>query len=82
MVSVDRPNVGDSDDETLTQLRLRTIEFVFQRFHLIMGQTAVENVAVPLEATGWGASARYARAAALLELVGLANRRLSTPPQL
>ena len=81
-VSVDGRDVGALDDATLTGLRLETIGFVFQRFHLLVGQTAIENVALPLEAAGWSVSDRYARAATLLEHVGLGHRLLSTPAQL
>ena len=52
-MSVDGREVGGLDDRALTRLRLETIGFVFQRFHLLMGQTAIENVALPLEAAGW-----------------------------
>ena len=81
-VSVDGHDVGGLDDATLTRLRLATIGFVFQRFHLLVGQTAIENVALPLEAAGWSATDRYARAASLLDHVGLGHRLMATPAQL
>jgi ABC-type lipoprotein export system ATPase subunit len=81
-MSVDGREVGFLDDRALTRLRLETIGFVFQRFHLLMGQTAIENVALPLEAAGWSVGERYARAAYLLDQVGLAHRMLATPSQL
>ena len=81
-MSVDGREVGGLDDRALTRLRLETIGFVFQRFHLLMGQTAIENVALPLEAAGWSVGERYARAAYLLDQVGLAHRMLATPSQL
>lgn len=82
VMSVDGREVGGLDDRALTRLRLETIGFVFQRFHLLMGQTAIENVALPLEAAGWSVGERYARAAYLLDQVGLAHRMLATPSQL
>lgn len=81
-MSVDGREVGFLDDRALTRMRLETIGFVFQRFHLLMGQTAIENVALPLEAAGWSVGERYARAAYLLDQVGLAHRMLATPSQL
>ena len=79
-VCIDGRDVGLVDDRTLTKLRLATIGFVFQRFHLLMGQTALENVALPLEAAGWGVAERYARAASLLRSVQLGDRLMATPP--
>jgi macrolide transport system ATP-binding/permease protein len=81
-MAVDGRDVGELDDRALTRLRLETIGFVFQRFHLLMGQTAIENVALPLEAAGRSVGERYARAASLLKLVGLADRMFSAPSQL
>lgn len=81
-MSVDGREVGFLDDRALTRMRLETIGFVFQRFHLLMGQTAIENVALPLEAAGLSVGERYARAAYLLDQVGLAHRMLATPSQL
>jgi putative ABC transport system ATP-binding protein len=86
---LDRPSSGttllDGDpvdalsDGERTRLRLLTLGFVFQRFHLLPGMSAIENVALPMEAAGTPAAARYARAAALLESVGLGHR-LDFPP--
>jgi putative ABC transport system ATP-binding protein len=86
---LDRPTSGEvlldgtpvealSDSER-TRLRLMTLGFVFQRFHLLPGVSAVENVVLPLEAAGVPVDERYARAAALLQSVGL-GPRLDFPP--
>lgn len=58
-----------------TLLRRERIGFVFQRFHLIRGLTAAENVGVPLLLRGLAPRDVHARAAALLETVGLADKR-------
>ena len=71
--------LGTLTDEERAAVRLREIGFVFQRFHLLAGLPAIENVALPLEAAGVSVSDRYERAAALLRLVGL-GERLGFPP--
>jgi ABC-type lipoprotein export system ATPase subunit len=89
MGCLDRPTAGQvlldgldlatlADDQR-TRLRLTTFGFVFQRFHLVSVLTAVENVAVPLEALGVDAQGRYARARWLLEQVRMGDR-LGFPP--
>ena len=68
--------------QALARLRSEQIGFVFQRFQLIPGLTALENVALPLTLQGVPRAARLARAAALLEAVGLAGRMGHKPGQL
>jgi putative ABC transport system ATP-binding protein len=63
-------------------VRLQSLGFVFQRFHLLNQLTAVENVMLPLEAAGVGVVERYARASSLLDSVGLGDRLLFRPAQL
>jgi ABC-type lipoprotein export system ATPase subunit len=81
-VELDGHDVGQLGDEERARLRLTTIGFVFQRFHLLADMTALENVALPMEAAGIGAVERYARAGTLLERVGLGERQLFLPAQL
>lgn len=69
-------------DQERSRLRLETLGFVFQRFHLLPDLTAIENVALPMEAAGVDVETRYERAAALLESVGLGPRLLFRPAQL
>lgn len=57
------------------ELRLRNIGFIFQRFHLIRGLTAIENVCVPLTLQKVSDAAARRRAAELLDAVGLADHR-------
>jgi ABC-type lipoprotein export system ATPase subunit len=81
-VELDGHDVSSLSDEERTHLRLHTLGFVFQRFHLLGDLTALENVALPLEAAGVPPAERYARAAALLDTVGLGKRVMFRPAQL
>ncbi|MDT4995152.1 MAG: putative transport system ATP-binding protein [Actinoplanes sp.] len=66
----------------MARLRNETIGFVFQSFHLLARTTAQDNVALPLVYRGTGRRERRARAAAMLERVGLAHRIGHRPNQL
>ena len=67
-------------EDALARLRGARIGFVFQSFHLLPSLTAYENVLVPIEIAGGDNAA--ARASALLEEVGLADRGHHYPAQL
>ena len=67
-------------EEAMARMRLATIGFIFQSFHLIPTLTAVENVAVPLELAG-KLDARQ-RAQEVLREVGLGHRLSHYPVQL
>lgn len=82
MVRFDGRAVGSLADAERTRVRLHSLGFVFQRFHLLNDLTALENVALPMEAAGVGPEDRYERAADLLESVGLGERVLFRPAQL
>ena len=68
--------------QALARLRSERIGFVFQRFQLIPGMTALENVALPLTLQGVARAERLARAAAVLASVGLSDRLAHKPRQL
>jgi len=70
---------GLSEDD-LAAMRNRSVGFVFQSFQLIPTLTALENVMVPLELRGDRHA--QARAAELLEQVGLGDRLHHYPLQL
>ena len=65
-----------------TLLRRDRIGFVFQRFHLIRGLTALENVCVPMTLRGVAERAAHARARDLLQAVGLGQRLDADPRNL
>ncbi len=67
--------------DTQAALRNRGIGFVFQFHHLLPQCTALENVLVPALVRGGGDTAR-ARALALLDRVGLADKAGARPGQL
>ena len=69
-------------DRDLSDLRLRSIGFVFQSFHLMPRETAAENVALPLSYAGVRKRERKERAVAALERVGLGDRVGFRPTQL
>ncbi|MFK0089546.1 MacB family efflux pump subunit [Pseudomonas sp. NPDC090755] len=89
---LDRPTSGDYlfagkdvanlDSDELAWLRREAFGFVFQGYHLIASGSAQENVEMPAIYAGTPASERHARAAALLERLGLASRTGNRPHQL
>jgi len=70
-----------SNGERLT-FRRHNIGFLFQQYNLLPALTAVENVAVPLIASGERRKIAMERAEELLESVGLAERLAALPSQL
>lgn len=66
----------------LDNYRARQLGFIFQAFHLIPTLRAVENVQVPMLATGADAASRAKRAAALLVEMGLEHRLNQYPNEL
>lgn len=61
------------------RVRARTLGYVFQSFHLLPGHTCLENVLLGM---AFGPGEDRARAAALLERVGLGHRLAHWPRQL
>ena len=73
----DLSNLKDVD-----RFRARTVGFVFQLHNLLPTMTAQENVEIPLQGQINSRKERKKRAAHLMELVGLADRRDHLPGQL
>ncbi len=75
-------DLSGQSDLKLSQVRLRSIGFVFQSFFLLPRQSAVENVALPLLYAGVRRKERLEIAKRALERVGLGDRLDFKPPQL
>ncbi|SFQ82692.1 macrolide transport system ATP-binding/permease protein [Pseudomonas sp. NFPP07] len=75
-------NVARLDSDELAWLRRQAFGFVFQGYHLIASGSAQENVEMPAIYAGTPAAERHARAAALLDRLGLASRTGNRPHQL
>jgi lipoprotein-releasing system ATP-binding protein len=76
-------DTGTLDEAALTELRGRTLGFVFQFHHLLPAFTALENVMMPtIIDRGVADEAGTARARELLELVGLAEHAYKKPTHL
>jgi putative ABC transport system ATP-binding protein len=75
-------DLGAAGDGALARLRREALGFVFQHFNLIATLTAQQNVEVALAATERRSAPRRARAAELLDRVGLADRARHLPGRL
>lgn len=78
----DGEDVGHFDDDQLAAFRRRRIGFVFQSFQLLPRLSALQNVELPMIYAGLRPAERRARAASLLERVGLASRAGHKPTQM
>ena len=76
---LDGEDVSKMNDDALSDVRLNKIGFVFQTFNLLPGETALENVALPLIYAGVPKAEREERARQGLEAVGLADRTSFRP---
>jgi len=75
-------DVGRLSDNAVTDFRSRNVAFVFQSFNLFPVLTAYENVEYPLLLLRTPARERRARVEALLDAVGLSDKRDQRPNQL
>src|SRR5699024_7715983 len=88
---LDRPTEGEYflegrsivnyTENQLSDLRLKTLGFVFQSFNLLPKQTALDNVALPLSYAGIPVKKRRQIAFKTLQRVGLADRVNFKPSQ-
>lgn len=90
--AMDRPTQGEVllDDrrldtlsnESLAQVRRRSIGFVFQSYNLLPTLNVVENVSLPMSLDGQDDRQSLERARQALDEVGLASKSASYPSQL
>ena len=74
--------IGDENETSLAHIRSAEIGFIFQAFHLMQKQTALQNVALPLIYADVSKAKRMERAAQMLDLVGLSDKMDNLPSQL
>lgn len=79
---MDGQDVNRCSENEMSDLRLHKLGFVFQSFHLLPRQSALENVEMPLNYAGVPKKLRKERAFKALERVGLADRVTFKPNQL
>jgi putative ABC transport system ATP-binding protein len=79
---LDGIEVASVSDSELAHIRNQKLGFVFQQFHLLPQQTALENVMLPMIYAGVPLLERQERAREALIRVGLENRMNNKPTQL
>jgi len=75
-------NVASMSEDQLAKIRNKDIGFVFQKFHLLPRNTALENVILPLKYAKVEKSERIRKAEETLHLVGLGDRMNHKPSEL
>lgn len=75
-------NYQTCSDSHLSDIRNKTVGFVFQNFKLIQNNTILENVSIPLIYTGLGAQARKEKVLGILHDVGLFDKEHLVPNKL
>ena len=75
-------DVASLTSDDLAVLRRDTFGFVFQRYNLLSGMTAAENVELPAIYAGATRSERSERARALLDRLGMSGRTAHRPTEL
>lgn len=81
-VLIEGVDTSSLDDDALAAIRGRRVGFVFQRFFLLPGTSALDNVANGLLYTGTSRPQRREAAAGALERVGLGSRVHHRPNEL
>lgn len=79
---LDGIDISSLSPNRVSELRNRSIGFVFQGFNLISSMTALENVMLPLALRGMDMASRRKAAVQALESVGLGDRMHHRPGRL
>lgn len=75
-------DISTLNDNSLSELRLRHLGFIFQSFNLIPQLTVSKNIELPLYYLGWDAAKSTERAKELAGSVGLEDRLNHRPTEL
>ena len=81
-VMIEGADMTDLSDRRRTAVRRATVGFIYQFHHLLPEFTALENIVLPQLANGVNEKAAQARAMALLDRVGIAERASHRPAAL
>lgn len=82
VVNINGTDTTNLNAKQMADVRLKNIGFVFQSFNLVAPITAEENVMMPLRLQGIPEKEARARAHAVIERVGMSDRRKQLPRQL
>ena len=74
--------VNNLNDDQLAKIRNREIGFVFQSFHLLAKNSALNNVMLPMKYSAIDEHEALSRAKNVIEKVGLTNRINNSPSEL
>lgn len=74
--------ISNASEKELTEIRRKSVGFVFQFYNLLPVLTALENVELPMLIAGVPKKERHERALDLLEKVGLLDRMDHKPDEL
>jgi putative ABC transport system ATP-binding protein len=79
---IEGQDVSKLDDDSLSELRLKHLGFIFQSFNLIPQLSVQRNIELPLYYLGWDAEESANRARELADEVGLGDRLDHRPTEL
>ena len=80
--TLNNKSVSDLSENELAKIRNKEIGFVFQSFHLLARNSALENVMLPLKYAGSDKKTALAKSKESLDRVGLSDRYDHSPAEL
>ena len=80
--NLNNKSVSQLSDDELAKIRNEEIGFVFQSFHLLARNSALNNVMLPLKYAGCKEAEAIERCKLVLEKVGLSDRKDHSPSEL